>query len=90
MLIMVKIWAKCIKNHQLIKDKIYESLDRYNPNTLFLHIQAICHELDIPTPVILKSHIANFDQFNTVAFIKRDFVESIDFDSLVLEHVIEK
>lgn len=87
---MIKIWAKCIKNHKLIKDKIYESLDKYNPASLYVHIQALCHELDIPTPVILKTHIENFDRFNTVSFTVRDFIESVEFDTLTLEHVIEK
>jgi len=87
---MIKIWAKCETNHKLGRNIIYTSLDKYNPDTLFTHISALCHELDIPTPVILKSHIMNFDLYNTVTFKKRDFVESIDFDALVLEHVIEK
>ena len=87
---MIKIWAKIEAGHKLMKSIIYESLDKYNPETLYLHISTLCHELDIPTPVILKSHIENFNRFNITIFTPRDFVESIDFDKLVLEHVIEK
>ncbi|MBO4570058.1 MAG: hypothetical protein J5689_02460 [Clostridia bacterium] len=87
---MIKIWAKCLVGDHIKKDMIYETLDHYNPETLFHHITAICNELDIPTPVILKNHVDNFDKFNHAIFLKRDFVESIDFDKLVLEHVITK
>lgn len=87
---MIKIWAKIETGHKLVKNIIYESLDKYNPGTLSLHISSLCHELDIPTPVILRSHIDNFNKFNMTIFTSRDFIESIDFDRLVLEHVIEK
>lgn len=87
---MIKIWAKLETNHKLGNNIIYESLDKYDPDKLYLHIQEICHILDIPTPVILKSHISNFDRFNTTTFTIRDFVESINFDKLILEHVIDK
>lgn len=87
---MIKIWAKLETNHRLGKNIIYESLDKYNSQTFYLHVQEICHRLDIPTPVIIPSHIQNFDQFNTTTFLSRDFVESIDFDKLILDHVIDK
>ena len=87
---MIKIWAKLETNHKLGENIIYESLDKYDPDTLYLHIQEMCHQLDIPTPVILKSHIANFDKFNTATFTVSDFVESINFDKLIIEHVIDK
>ena len=87
---MIKIWAKLETNHRLGKNIIYESLDKYDPAKLYLHIAELCHTLDIPTPVVLKSHVMNFDKFNSTAFTARDFVESIDFDRLILEHVIEK
>ena len=47
----------------------------------------ICYEMDIPTPVVLKSHRHNFSQFNTTRFRASDFVESVDFETLVLENV---
>jgi len=87
---MLKIWAKLMHGQKLGKNIIYESIDSYSPDTLYSHIEEICHKLDIPTPVVLKTHIINFHKFNYTTFTKHDFVESIDFDSLVIEHCIEK
>lgn len=87
---MIRIWAKIEKNHKLGKNIIYESLDNFKPETFYLHVQEICNRLDIPTPVIIESHIKNFDKFNTTTFLERDFIESIDFDKLILEHVVDK
>ena len=42
--------------------------------------------VDIPTPVIIKTHLFNYAKYNTVKFTKQDFVESIDFDKLVFEN----
>ena len=64
---------------------IYERIDNFSKETFYLHVQELCHELDIPTPVILKYHIENYVNFNVCHFLKRDFVESINFDKLVIE-----
>ena len=46
----------------------------------------MCHEIDIPTPAILKTHINNYVDFNNSTFLPRDFIESIDFDSVIIEN----
>ncbi len=83
---MIRIWAKTIKDNKITRSYIYESIDSFDDSKFFMHIERICHELDIPTPAILKSHIANYVDFNISSFLKRDFVESIDFDSFVIEN----
>ena len=45
-----------------------------------------CHELDLPTPVVLSSHASSFTQFNIARFKPGDFVESVDFDELTMEN----
>ena len=45
-------------------------------------------EFDIPTPIILKSHITNYVDFNNTTFLPRDFVESIDFDRFIIENAV--
>ena len=87
---MLKIWAKQMHGQKLGANIVYESLDNYDPNTLYLHIAEICHTMDIPTPVVLNTHILNFHKFNYAVFSKADFVETIDFDSLIIEHVVTK
>lgn len=82
---MVRLWAKTIKGHKLTRSFIYESIDNFNQETFYVHIQELCHKLDIPTPVILSYHVNNFINFNNCTFTSRDFVESINFDKLVIE-----
>ena len=52
------------------------------------YVHEICESLDCPTPVIIKTHLFNYAKYNTVRFGKDDFVESIDFDKLVLENAL--
>lgn len=82
---MIRIWAKTIVKHKITKSYIYESIDNFNKETFYLHMQEICHNLDIPSPVVLAYHINNYVEFNNCTFTQRDFVESINFDKLVIE-----
>ena len=86
---MVRIWAKIIKDNKLVKDMIWESIDTYRPRDLYLYMQEICHELDISSPAVLKTHENNFKYFNICTFLPRDFVETVDFDKLVIENAKE-
>lgn len=83
---MIRIWAKTIKDNKITRSYIYESIDNFLADKFFMHLERICHEIDIPTPALLKSHINNYVDFNTASFLPRDFVESIDFDSFIIEN----
>ena len=84
----MKIWAKLITDGKIQKQFVYEKQERLTYSRFFDYLSNICHELDIPTPVLLKTHIFNFAKFNHVKFIPRDFVESLDYDQLFLENII--
>ena len=84
----MKIWAKLITDGKIQKQFVYEKQERLTYSRFFDYLSDICHELDIPTPVLLKTHIFNFAKFNHVKFIPRDFVESLDYDQLFLEKII--
>lgn len=83
---MIRIWARTMVDGKITRSFIYESIDNFSEEKFFLHIQKMCHEIDIPTPVILKSHIKNYVDFNNSVFLPRDFVESIDFDKFIIEN----
>lgn len=83
---MIRIWAKTVKNDKITRSYIYESIDNFNEDKFYLHIQKMCHEIDIPTPAILKAHVTNYMDFNNATFLPRDFVESIDFDKFIIEN----
>lgn len=85
---MIRIWARTTKNDKITRSYIYESIDNFNESTIRKHIEKMCHEIDIPTPIILKSHINNYVDFNNTTFLNRDFVETIDFDKFIIENAI--
>ena len=82
---MIRIWAKIYKKNKIVKDTIYESIDNFNTSSFYYHVGELCHKMDIPTPVVLEFHIKNYVEFNRCFFKPADFVESVSFDSLVLE-----
>ncbi|MBQ7466633.1 MAG: hypothetical protein IJS74_01015 [Clostridia bacterium] len=82
---MIRIWAKCYKGNKIINSFIYESIDRFSADTFYLHVQEICHKMDIPTPLVLRYHTENYVEFNRTVFKPADFVESVSFDKFILE-----
>ena len=83
---MIRIWARTVNEGKITRSFIYESIDNFNETNFYKHIERICHEIDIPTPAILKSHITNYVDFNNTTFLPRDFIESIDFEKFILEN----
>ena len=70
------------------KQYVYEREERLVYSNFFDYLTDICQALDIPTPVLTKTHIFNFAKFNHVKFPKRDFVESLPCDYLFLENLL--
>ena len=83
---MFKIWAKTISDHKITRSYLYHSADKFDADEFLLYLTEICHEMDIPTPVVLKSHVRNYTLSNIAKFRKEDFVESVDFALLQLEN----
>ena len=84
----MRIWAKIVKERKTEKQIVYENEEKLTYSHFMDYLFDICHELDVSTPVLLKTHIFNFAKFNHVRFLPRDFVESVDFDYLLLENII--
>ena len=84
----MRIWAKLMVDGKIQKQYVYELTEKLTYSHFFDYLTEICHELDIPTPVILKTHIFNFAKFNRVKFTPKDFVESFPYDRLEFENII--
>lgn len=84
---MFRMWGKVLKDGKIVKQVTYERVDKFAYSSFFNYLADICEELDIATPVLLKTHIFNYAKFNQVKFIPRDFAESVDFDKLVIENI---
>lgn len=83
----MKIWAKLMLDGKIAKQFVYEKGEKLTYSHFFTYLTDICQTLDVATPVLMKTHIFNFAKFNHVKFMKRDFVESFDYDSLFLENL---
>lgn len=83
---MFRIWAKVMKDDKIVKQFMLEKFTSIDYSDFYEYLTEICENLDIPTPVLIKTHLFNYAKYNVVRFKKDDFVESIDFDKLVLEN----
>lgn len=84
---MIRIWAKVLKNNKIIKQFVFERAESMDYSQFFDYLREICENLDIATPVLIKTHLFNYAKYNVVRFNKDDFMESIEFDKLVLENI---
>ena len=87
-LFMIRIWAKTVKNGKIIKQFMFEKEGVMDYSEFFDHLKIICEALDIPTPVLIKTHLFNYAKYNNVKFRQDDFVEKINFDKLILENAL--
>lgn len=83
---MIRIWAKVMLDNKIIKQCVFEKYETMDYSQFFEYTREICETLDIPTPVIIKTHLFNYAKYNTVKFIKSDFVENVEFDKLIFEN----
>ena len=84
---MIKIWAKVFSADHIENQTVYEQDEPLTYSHFFTYLSDICGTLDIPTPVLLKSHVMNFAKFKHAVFRPRDFLESVEFDKLILENI---
>ncbi len=84
---MIRIWAKVVKNNKIKKQYVLEKSENMDYSMFFEYLREICENLDIATPVLIKTHLFNYAKYNVVRFTADDFMESIDFDKLVLENI---
>ena len=83
----MRIWAKLMTDGHIKKQYVYENPEQLTYSHFFDYLTEICYALDIPTPVLTKTHIFNFAKFNHVKFVKSDFVESLGYGHLMLENL---
>ena len=83
----MRLWAKLMQEGHISKQVVYENPEKLTYSHFFDYLTEICNELDIPTPVLLKTHIFNFAKFNRVKFLQRDFVDGLGYDHLLIENL---
>ena len=83
---MIRIWAKVIKKNKILRQFMLEKTESMDYSNFYGYLREICENLDVPTPVLIKTHLFNYAKYNSVRFRADDFVEKIDFDKLELEN----
>ncbi len=81
-----QIWAKTYKGDRITRNYMYTLDGPFDEERFFEYLCDITHALDIPTPILLKSHIYHYVHFNVARFLAREFVDAVDFDYLTLEN----
>jgi len=85
---MIRIWAKVMKKDKILAQYMLEKAETMDYSKFFDYLREICEHLDIATPILIKTHLFNYAKYNTVRFNKDDFLDSINFDKLVLENAL--
>lgn len=85
---MFRIWAKVMKEGKIVRQLTFEQEKKFSYGDFFGYLAEICDGLDVPTPVLLKTHLFQYAKFRHVVFRPADFLETVDFDRLVLENIL--
>lgn len=88
----MKIWAKVIKTHKIVREAVQEFASaRPSDADGWQHIIVeLCKPLDLACPVILQKHASELARFARTVFLPGDFIESVSFDRFELEIFPEK
>lgn len=79
---MLNIWLKGIQDNKMVYQSTLKLHEPYSRKTLEYMIKTLLEQADLPSPVFLESHFLNFERFKSAKFLKRDFVESLPYDSI--------
>ena len=85
----MKIWVKTILGEKITRSLLHEQPLICESN-FDQTLCDVCQALDLPTPLVTPTNLRHFFAFNHVKFKPRDFVESVDFDYMELEFVLDK
>lgn len=85
----MKVWLKVVVGEKLEKSFV-QTIENYKDNEIEEYVKEICNEIDEPTPIFLNKHFNHIKQFHNTHFTEHDFVESINFDTMIVEVFDEK
>ena len=82
----MRIWAKIVDDTKIIKS-CEITVSNYDFHIFESYVREIADKLDIPSPVVLDKNIIDFTVYKSTRFFTDDFVESVNFEKLVLENI---
>ena len=88
---MFRMWGKIFKNNHLLKDTVISIGDYTLSRTqmVFQALDEICYEFDLEKPIWLDATVRDFQIHSKARFTKDSFIESVDFDFLEIQVIVE-
>ena len=80
---MIKIWGKLLSQDKVIKSKTVQVDEKHT--SFFDMLKNLCHDLNIPTPVLLDKHVYDFNLFHVCFFKPDDFIEDVVFEKFAVQ-----
>lgn len=82
---MKKLWAKIMKNSKIVEENVVCVGNDFFALNLYEPLKELCYNLKIETPIVLEKHKNQLEEFSQTKFVQSDFVDTINFDCLVIE-----
>ena len=77
------IWVRLMHKNRIEKDTTAEcTLSDWQEA-----LDAACHQMDVPRPIVLPRHERDWEQFSQVRFLKEHFIEDVPFDRMEVEYI---
>ena len=83
----MKLWAKIIDGDHLVANIVMRNAAPLVQEEYEAFLSQICQQLDLSTPVTLRTHFVHLRRFNIVEYKPRDFIEPVDFSKFTIENV---
>ena len=85
----MKLWFKIMHNDRMVYhttecNDLPLSREEYERT-----LADICQRCNLSTPVSLVPHFLSLVKFNVTEYLPRDFIESVDFDKVIVENIEE-
>ncbi|MDD5016847.1 MAG: hypothetical protein PHO15_01955 [Eubacteriales bacterium] len=80
----MRVWAKLKIEDRMLKDVIINS-DHFGSALV-----DVCDHFDLTKPIVCDKHLSEIDLFRRTVFYPDDFIESVPFDTLEIEIIVNK
>lgn len=77
------IWVRLVRKNRIEKDITVACSHAAWQEA----VDAACHTLDVPRPLILPRHERDWAQFNQARFLREHFMEDVPFDRMEVEFI---
>ena len=80
---MARLWLKVMQHHR-IKEQLTAPCA---PGEEKEALVDMCKQADLPCPIWLNKHEAEYEKFRRTTFLPEHFIEDVNFDKLEIEYL---